>query len=527
VCFCQACRRNYREVTGLDLDRLRSASDLEASVAWHEWARKCTREDLLAFREIIHGSGKFMLCHNGGTWQGWSLPLQYRVPDGFMLEHSDQIYERLMHGMMGASMARPYKKLSQMYLGSHSLASDALPKHNAPHSKHNATLEDADEVRMEGFANLAAGGVPIYATANRLYYRIGSGSAEPARETFDLMRRAEPIIKDSEPVPYVSIVPTWESLQRWRAGQTTWNWEMSTGFLLAMLDSHISVDVCPNTEMSEERLNRQHVIALCGASGISDEQVAMLAGWVWRGGGLLATYDTGLYDEKGQLRKDGGALKQILGAEIRGGPLRAMPECYYRIQTSHPALGQYEKGSIVEGDNQLLPVVVRDGAKVLADCWNLGTGESRGPAVIANQYGKGRAIYVNGSLENFYACERVASIQRMLASMVRYLGGNAPLPFELSAPAGVYGLLRRATNGDVALWVLAPVGFKDAAAGRMRQQFLPVENVEIRILVPEQRQIKAVRLLRADRTVPFNLSGPYAVVTIPLLHIAELVHVAL
>ena len=152
-------------------------------------------------------------------------------------------------------------------------------------------------------------------------------------------------------------------------------------------------------------------------------------------------------------------------------------------------------------------------------------GESRGPAVIANQYGKGRAIYVNGSLENFYTCERVASTQRMLASMVRYLGGNAPLPFELSAPAGVYGVLRRTISGDVALWVLAPVGFKDEAAGRMRQQFLPVENVEIRILVPEQRQVKAVRLLRAGRNVPFNLSGPYVVVTIPVLHIAELVHV--
>ena len=220
------------------------------------------------------------------------------------------------------------------------------------------------------------------------------------------------------------------------------------------------------------------------------------------------------------------ALKEILGAEIRGEPLPAMPECYYRIQISHPSLGQYEKGSIVEGDNQLLPVVVRDGATILADCWNLGTGESRGPAVIANQYGKGRAIYVNGSLENFYTCERVASTQRMLASMVRYLGGNAPLPFELSAPAGVYGVLRRTISGDVALWVLAPVGFKDEAAGRMRQQFLPVENVEIRILVPEQRQVKAVRLLRAGRNVPFNLSGPYAVATIPVLHIAELVHVA-
>ena len=37
---------------------------------------------------------------------------------------------------------------------------------------------------MEGFANLACGNTPLYATANRLYFRVGSGSAEPAKEVF-------------------------------------------------------------------------------------------------------------------------------------------------------------------------------------------------------------------------------------------------------------------------------------------------------------------------------------------------------
>jgi len=39
--------------------------------------------------------------------------------------------------------------------------------------------------------------------------------------------------------------------------------------------------------------------------------------------------------------------------------------------------------------------------------------------------------------------------------------------------------------------------------------------------------VKSVQLVRSDRPVPFTLSGGYAVVNIPILHIAELVHVAL
>ena len=44
------------------------------------------------------------------------------------MEHSPQIYIRLMTGLNGASMARPYNKMAQMYLGSYALA-DKEPSH--------------------------------------------------------------------------------------------------------------------------------------------------------------------------------------------------------------------------------------------------------------------------------------------------------------------------------------------------------------------------------------------------------------
>ena len=117
---------------------------------------------------------------------------------------------------MGASMARPYKKLAQMYLGSYCVSDFDQPPHCQPWSVHDTNLEDGDEILMEGFTNLACGNLPIYATLNRGYYGIGSGSDHPVREVYDVMRRVEPILKDSVPVPYVTVVPTWEALQVWR-----------------------------------------------------------------------------------------------------------------------------------------------------------------------------------------------------------------------------------------------------------------------------------------------------------------------
>ena len=536
ICFCETCRRNFRHFSGMDLERLRTVRDLEhlpigvdmkVLSAWYDWANKLTGEDLGDFRKMIHGSGKFMLCHNGATWRPGALHSQYRFTDGFMVEHSEQLYQRLVRAMMGASMARPSKKLTQMYMGSYDVSENGQPPHSNPWAAHIMNLEDSDEIRMEGFADLAGGNMPVYAVANRLLYGIGSGSTNATKEVFALVRSTEPILKDSVPVPFLTIVPTVESLELWRTGRRSWNVLMSESFGLAMLDEHISFDVCPSLEMTEEWLKDQRVIALCGASAVRDVDAHRLADWVNEGGGLLATYDSGLYDEKGELRLGGGGLKEVLGIEMLSEPLEGQADCYYRVNTTHPALGEYRQGDLVMGDGRLVPVKARAGTTILADCLNLETQESRGPAIVFNQFGKGRAIYIAGSLEAHYLTSRVLSLQRILGSIVCYLAKQAPVPFRLTGPRGVYGILRRTPLGDLVLWICANVGFKDAAVGRVRQEYVQVSNVEVKILVPEGRQVKSVHLLRSDRSMPFTISEGYAVVKVPSIHIAEIIYLKL
>lgn len=305
ICYCPTCRRNFRAFSGMDIDRLQNPDDMEARIAWFRWFQELNRTDMLDFRKIIHGSGKFMFCHNGATWQGTAVRVQYRIPDGFMVEHSTQTYQRMMTGLMGASMARPYKKVTQMYLGSYCVADFNQPPHSHPWYQQNSDMEDGDEILMEGFTILATGNAPFYYGAARLYYGIGSGSAKPAQDVFALMHKIELIHRDSVPVPYVTVMPTWGAQQLWRTRRRSWNMVMSEGLSLAMLDERINLDVCPSTELTANWLQSQRVIALCGASGISDDEVTMLADWVKGGGGLLATYDTGLYDENGRLRPGG------------------------------------------------------------------------------------------------------------------------------------------------------------------------------------------------------------------------------
>ncbi len=111
--------------------------------------------------------------------------------------------------------------------------------------------------------------------------------------------------------------------------------------------------------------------------------------------------------------------------------------------------------------------------------------------------------------------------------MVRYLGGGAPQPFLLKAPRGVYGVLRHSKSGEPVLWLLADVGFKDAAAGLMRQQYVLVAEVEASLRIPQGRKVKAIHLMRSNRSLPHRLQNGYATVTLPSLHIAEILHMEL
>jgi len=47
-----------------------------------------------------------------------------------------------------------------------------------------------------------------------------------------------------------------------------------------------------------------------------------------------------------------------------------------------------------------------------------------------------------------------------------------------------------------------------------------------KVLLPEGRLLKSVELLRANQTAAFTMEGAYAVIALPAVHIAEVVHLS-
>ena len=62
---------------------------------------------------------------------------------------------------------------------------------------------------------------------------------------------------------------------------------------------------------------------------------------------------------------------------------------------------------------------------------------------------------------------------------------------------------------------------------RIREEFLPIENVAAAVRVPDGRKVRSVSLLRSGAKRPHTLNGGWAEVTVPRVLIHEAIRVDL
>src|SRR4030095_16042292 len=84
---------------------------------------------------------------------------------------------------------------------------------------------------------------------------------------------------------------------------------------------------------------------LLNTGALSDRQWDQLRAFVQRGGGLIATHQTSLYDERGRPRKNFG-LADLLGVNFAGRIVPRMQNAYLRLEheaaPNHPLLKDLE-----------------------------------------------------------------------------------------------------------------------------------------------------------------------------------------
>src|SRR5262249_29014216 len=84
------------------------------------------------------------------------------------------------------------------------------------------------------------------------------------------------------------------------------------GMYHALVEARIPFDLVHEALLTPERLDPYKVLVLADAAALSDAQCAAIRQYVGRGGSVVATFATSLFDEEGKRRPDFG-LADVLG----------------------------------------------------------------------------------------------------------------------------------------------------------------------------------------------------------------------
>lgn len=278
--------------------------------------------------------------------------------------------------------------------------------------------------------------------------------------------------------------------------------EAILGAYHALIEARIPFDMVHDRRLDEASVERFDTLVLPNIAALSDAQCAQLKRFAERGGGIVATHETSLYDEWGKQRKDFG-LAELFGAHFAGRLIVRQQNAYLRFaNTAHPLLAGFEEArrtihgaarvelrAEVPGVCPLLTIPSYPDLPMEEVYVREGSPEY--PAVFSREVGRGRIVYFPFDLDRTFWEVMHPDHGRLLANAVRWVSRGKPV-VEVTGP----GII------DIAVWRQAHsitvhlVNLTNPMLMRAPfREIIPVGGQEVALRLPEDVEPKGVKLL--------------------------------
>jgi len=470
VCYCRACREAYRRDLGKEIPVGEFFSPLFDE--YRRWKAGKAEEHILRIRDTVKSYGQdkayaaevFGMYHTGISFMNGI--------DTYAAKHFDFIVG--VGFLSGATNGNAFDDLTYPASAVRFLKSIDEEKNTVILTGNNGTrwrlIKDPSlESRIWMWQTAAAGGSLWNCMFNGQYpdKTIDRRNAYIEKDVYAYLSDNQDILCGQTPVKDAAVFFSKSSRDMFgKENEKIDEYGVCIKGIEAVLtDNHIPYGFINDMNLCVEALEGVKVLILPNAACLSDEHIAVIREYVRNGGGLMASYETSLYDESGMKRPNFG-LMDVFGVSYTGIKKDTSLDCYQMVRDGgHPILAGMQTDRteyLMNGSSTLLTTPI-DGSGIMVcsyiplipnqwpeQAWIKIT-VTEFPTIYTRAYGKGRVIYFANRMDSLAYINGHEDYFNILNNSLKFLAGSI-WSMTTNAPDSVNAsLLHRSTDGSYLL----------------------------------------------------------------------------
>ncbi len=533
ICYCEHCQRNFRAASGMALPRTQDPQDPRWR-AYLQW-----REDRLfeicriwdGAMRAVNPRARYIPNSGGGALSTLDMKrLGELVPFLF----ADRQGRR---GVMAPWANGKNGKEFRAAFGPKPIGGIFSVGLEEQHRWKDAVQSEA-ELRTWVADGIANGMRPWFIKFSGVLYDLRW--LEVVEDLFRWHHDVELYLRNEAPLARVAVVYSQQTAACYGGQEARQKVEDPIlGIYQALIEARIPFEMVHDKLLDSAYVDRFKTLILPNVAALSDAQCQQLRDFVGRGGSLIATQETSLYNEGGERREDFG-LADLFGVRCTGEVQGPIKNTYIHLDPDAPAADIWLRG--LENTTRIIGGIYRVPVEAGIDFppqpltfippypdlpmeevyprW----ARTNIPEVYAREIGAGRVVYFPWDIARVFWEVLNADHAVLLRNAVQWAMGDEDPPVTVSGP-GVLDVTvwRQRASLTVHLVNLTnPMMMK----GPMRE-LISLAAQRVRIRLPEGQRATRVHLLKANHTLPFEQRAGHVTAIVPSVLDHEVVAVDL
>ncbi|HLT61026.1 MAG TPA: alpha-amylase family protein, partial [Microlunatus sp.] len=319
-------RERFAADTGLELPTP-DAFDVEVYATYLAWRGRYLAERTATVRELIKAGGESSRGERGHISEGptaldWSWAHHSGMELARIAPHWDIVTAPtfdLTRGSRGSSyfpvpVWRPEETAKLLRSFSGGRAPTMMFARFDNQSRYTTVAEDELRLWLAAAVANGAGGWECTFVGRETAEFLDQRCDDVVAASYALMREFAPELDAGVQQADIAVLHSQES-ERWFGSNSPDHdgyLQHVRGVIGSLFEAHLPFDLISTEGLTAERLGRYRTVVLANAALLSDETCAAITRFVESGGGLVATFQSSLFDERGRRRDDFGCAA-VLG----------------------------------------------------------------------------------------------------------------------------------------------------------------------------------------------------------------------